>query len=284
MQIIGEELKNILRTKEEWERNEEGIYITSPQNDFNPNLQVTEDAIDLRISDRGFIMNEEYKDINTLSKDSFDKHFNEESLSLEGYVLQPGEILYIGTLERISLRGPYVGRIVGRSTYARLGLSISTSQDKFCGYNNAIVGVQLRNNSKQGLRIYPYQKLVQILFYKTLGTPKKTESAYADEAEYRLPRILEKERRQYDENTADKISRIPSRKHNILSKTITRIKNTKNGVKLFNIILGATGTFVTALVGFGNIDNFSKIIWICVIMVIYLVFSILLNVFIDSEK
>jgi len=204
-------------------------------------------------------MNREYKFINTLSQDSFGKHFEEVNLSLDGYILQPGEILYIGTLERISLKGAYIGRVVGRSTYARLGLSVNSSQDKFCGYNNAIVSLQLRNNSNQSLKIYPYQKLVQILFYKTSGSSRNIQSAYANESEYRLPEILETERIQYDANTASKIAKSPSVKHNVITKGVMKVKSTKNGTKIINTVVGLLTTLITAIIGLISIDIGYKI-------------------------
>lgn len=283
MQLVGEELKNLIKSKENYENSTEGIHISALKNDFDSEHQITDDAIDLRIDDTGFIMNTEYKFINTLSNKPFDNHFKEIPLPIDGYILQPGEILYIGTLERIRLKGNYVGRISGRSTYSRLGLSISSSQDKFCGHNDAIVCLQLRNNSKQGLKIYPYQKLVQLLIYKTIGTPGTTDSAYANESRYTLPQITEKDRYQYDKNTANKIANLPSEKHNMISRGLAKYRNTKGGVKLLNIIIGSIGTFGTAIVGFFDVKDIYKIFICLSIFVMYFLMSIVLNLFIDNE-
>lgn len=284
MQIVGDKLKELVKNREDWEKSNEGVFISTPLNDFNQIHQMTSDAIDLRIGDVGYIMNTEYKYINTLSEESFDNHFQKVQLTLDGYILPPGEILYIGTLERISLKGPYIGKISGRSTYSRLGLSISSSQDKFCGHNDAIVCLQLRNNSKQGLKIYPYQKLVQILFYKTEGIAGSVNSVYANESEYTLPQITKKERYQYDENTANRIAKLPSAKHNVVSRGVAKVKNTKGGVKLLNIIIGAIGTFGTAMVGFFEIGTGYKFAVCIVIFILYLLMSIIVNLLIDNEQ
>lgn len=285
MQIVGEVLKNLIIEKREiWENSTEGIYITAPPNSNNfERNQITNDAVDLRINDIGYVMNTKYKFINTLSQDSFDDHFIKKELPIEGFVLQPGEILYIGTLERISLKGPYIARISGRSTFARLGLSISSSQDKFCGHNEAIVCLQLRNNSKQGLKIYPFQKLVQILFYKTEGTPDIGDSSYANESEYTLPQITEKDRFQYDINTANKIAKLPSEKYNVASRGLARLKNTKNGIKLLNVSIGAIGTFGTAIVSFFEINATYKFAICAIIFIMYLIVSIIVNLFVDND-
>lgn len=283
MQIVGQALKELIKNRDDYRSSNEGIFINTPQEDFDSQHQVTNDGIDLRISDIGYVMNTKYKFINTLSKESFDDHFEEIKLPLDGYILQPGEILYIGTLERISLKGSYIGRISGRSTYARLGLSISSSQDKFCGHNEAIVCLQLRNNSRQGLKIFPYQKLVQILIYKTIGSPDNNDSAYANESEYTLPQITEKERYQYDKNTANKIAKLPSEEYNIISYGLAKLRNTKGGVKILNIIIGAIGTFGTAMVGFFEISGLYKFGICSLIFAMYLLISIILNLFIDNE-
>lgn len=284
MQIVGESLKKLIYDKrEDWENADAGIYISTPHNDFQPENQITDDSIDLRIGNTGYLMNTKYKFINTLSENSFDDHFIETELSSDGFILEPGEILYIGTLERISLKGEYIGKISGRSTYARLGLSISSSQDKFCGHNDAIVCLQLRNNSKQGLKIFPQQKLVQIIFYKTDGYPGTTNSSYANETKYTLPQISEKERYPYDENTAHRIAKLPSKKYNLASRGIAKLRNTKSGVKLLNIIIGALGTFGTAMVSFFNIETIYKICFCSFIFITYLIFSIIANIFIDYE-
>ncbi|MDO4419258.1 MAG: hypothetical protein Q4B92_02745 [Ruminococcus sp.] len=283
MQIIGERLKELILSRENWNNASEGICINTPRDDFKPDVQITDDAVDLRISDKGYIMNKSYKYINTLSQKTFDAHFKEVPLGLDGYILKPGEILYIGTLEQISLKGSLIGRVTGRSTYSRLGLSISSSQDKFCGYNNAIVSLQLRNNSNQSLKIYPYQKLVQILFYRTEGSPIQPGSPYANESEYRLPQVAASERYQYDSNTAEKIAKSPSKKHNVVNRGIAKVKNTKGGIKLMNIMLGVIGTFGTAIIGISSLTTVNKIIVSSVLLIIYLVFSVVLNICIDSE-
>lgn len=106
-------LKLLITTEKELESCKgDGIYIYIQDNKgfFDKNLQVGSDSIDLQISDKAYIMNDDYEYINTLSEDSFKKYFEEIPLSLEnGYDLKPGEILFISTLERISLIGNLTG-------------------------------------------------------------------------------------------------------------------------------------------------------------------------------
>lgn len=283
MQIVGDELKKlIVKTRIEWEQATEGIHIDTPSCDFDER-QVTDDAIDLRIADHGYVMNTAYEYINTLSNESFESHFERIDLPVEGYVLKPGEVLYIGTIERIGLKGSYIGRISGRSTYSRLGLSISSSQDKFCGYNDAIVGLQLRNNSRQGLKIYPQQKLVQIMFYYTRGKPGNACGVYANESDYTLPQIQEKERFQYGKNLADKLSKLPSKKLNIFNRGIAKLKKTKKALNILNLILGAVFTFSIGLVNSFDITDGYKRGLSCMFFIIYILLSIMINLLIDTE-
>lgn len=283
MQIVGQELKNLIKSNEEWDNVEEGIHISTPENIYFNENQISDDSIDLRINKKGYIMNKKYKYINTLSKKSFDDHFEEINLEYEGYELRPGEVLYIGTIERIGLKGPYIGRISGRSTYSRLGLSISSSQDKFCGHNDAIVCLQLRNNSNQGLLIFPYQKLAQIMIYKTIGTPSASGSAYANETTYTLPQIGDKERHQYDQNTADKISKLPSKKQNRIYRGINSIRNHKKGRQVLNLISGGSFTLGMTVTSFLNIDDFTKQTFCIMFFLFYLILSIAI-LFFDTDE
>ncbi len=283
MQIVGDELKKLIVSNENWDQTTEGIHISTPLNDFNNN-QISDDSIDLRISNTGFIMNKDYKSINTLSKDSFENHFERIELTTDGYVLQPGEVLYIGTIERIGLKGPYIGRIAGRSTYSRLGLSISSSQDKFCGHNDAIVCLQLRNNSNQGLVIFPHQKLVQIMIYKTLGTPSATGSAYANELTYTLPQIGDKERFQYSEFTADKIAKIPSPKKNIAYRGLDAIRKKKKRSSILNLIIGGVFTLLMTVINFISIQDSTKQFLCIMFLVFYLLLSIPIVILVDEDE
>lgn len=79
----------------------------------------------------------------------------------DGYVLQPG-ILYLGSTQEICGSDKYVAMISGRSTYARLGITIHQT----AGYSN--VGHYFRWTLEisviHPVRIYPGMKICQVSF------------------------------------------------------------------------------------------------------------------------
>jgi len=277
MHVIGDELKKIIRkSQDELEACGNGLYIQAI--DFR-DTQISVDAIDLRIDNHGFVMNDEFEFVNTLSRQDFHQHFVRVELQAMGYDIKPGDTLYIGTLERVNLKGPYIGRVIGRSTYSRLGLSVNSSQDKFCGYNNAIIGLQIRNNTNQKIRIYPRQKLAQILIYKTEGVANELDSLYANETQYTIPTIGDKERTQYDENTANRIAEIIPKKKNFLRK----LKDRKDASKIITV---GGGVLVTSVLSINSIAPFSSNVKTAIVSVVVLfyIFMTLIALFVINDE
>ncbi len=246
------------------------IYINTKFDDFSKDDQVGNDSIDLRINNKGYIISNDYEYINTLSEEDFEKYFVEVKLNLEeGYDLKPGDILFIDTLERIHLVGDLIGRVSGRSVFSRFGLSVHCTQDKFSSGINSIVALQIVNNSNTVLKIFPYQKLAQLIIHKTSHNQNPYTGTYAVEKFYKLPKIQPKDRMQYDERT----------KANILSnkpKKISIMKKGKQSTKfntLAQTILGfvvSTGIAIMGLLGISNVT----IITIFILTLIFILGSI----------
>lgn len=200
-------LKRLCSTKEELKTKDSGILILGTG--FDKDLQVGNDSIDLRIAYEGYVLLDNFKYINTLSSDGFESCFQKVQLSKShGYDLQPGALLFIGTIERINLEGNLIGRVVGRSTYARLGLSVHCTQDKFSSGIDSIVGLQIINNTNTVLKIFPEQKLAQLMIEQT-NNAIPYDGQYRDETLYALPIIKEKELEQYSQVDRIKIQKIP---------------------------------------------------------------------------
>lgn len=150
MILDGAKIKSLLRLSEaDMQRYKQlgknSIYITSSLNDFDPTTQIGNDSIDLRISNTGYVITNIYTYINTLLEDDFEKYFEKVELSpVHGYDLKPGELLFIDTLERIHLSGDLVGRVSGRSTFSRFGLSVHCTQEKFSSGINSVVALQIK--------------------------------------------------------------------------------------------------------------------------------------------
>ncbi|MBQ4570358.1 MAG: hypothetical protein IJB21_01525 [Bacilli bacterium] len=164
------------------------IEITEPDAPpFNKDEQIGRDSIDLRISSTGYKIKCNYDFINTLDS-KIDEFFYKETIPREGYILYPGETLVVNTVERILLKGDFTGEITGRTRYARMGLSI-TMASKFQNYSNSVAVLQLTNNNLVPLKIFPYQKLAQLIIYEVAGMPKSVRGSFKDELELKKPMI-----------------------------------------------------------------------------------------------
>ncbi len=91
----------------------------------------------------------------------------------EGYVLEPGELYLVRTLEYTETHG-FVPMLIGRSSIGRLGISIHVTSGfgdiGFCGYWTLQVSAIKR------VRIYPYMKLCQIYYQTVYGDFDKYSS------------------------------------------------------------------------------------------------------------
>lgn len=261
----------ILRKSEEdlnEHKNEDGILITTRYNDFLE-TQIGNDSIDLRINNKGYILSNDYEFINTLSNEDFKKYFEEVNLSTEyGFDLKPGEILFIDTLERIHLVGDLIGRISGRSTFSRFGLSVHCTQDKFSSGINSVAALQIRNNSNTVLKIFPYQKLAQLIIEKTSHNENPYSGTFSVESEYKLPIIKESELEQYDNRTKDTIRRQKPKKKSVFEKHST-------SAKLNMLVQSIIGFIISVGIGIFGFMNEKKwaIISISFLAFIYIAIS-----------
>jgi deoxycytidine triphosphate deaminase len=200
----------------------EAIVITSTNKDypFIKERQVGSDSIDLRLGEYFYIMSPNYTYVNTLNlQDDFcQKFFVKKILNSDGYILQPHEIIFMSTLERINMKTPrFYGYISGRSLYSRLGLSVHCTMTKF-GYGmDSIVSLQLINNSPVPLKIFPRQKMVQVEIHEMYGETTPYDGRYSMETEYLLPKTQSSELESYMENEKRLIQ---SDQHAVLPKAI----------------------------------------------------------------
>lgn len=264
-------IMSILRTSEEDLKNhigEDSILITTIYDDFSIE-QIGNDSIDLRINNKSYILSNDYQFVNTLSDENFEKYFEEVQLNAEtGYDLKPGALLFVDTLERINLVGDLIGRISGRSTFSRFGLSVHCTQEKFSSGINSIAALQIKNNSNTVLKIFPYQKLAQLIVEKTNHNENPYNGTFALEDRYKLPVIKSSDRKQYDERTQECIKRLKPKKKSLLERKTSSAKlNT-----LFQSIFGFAITVGIGIIGF--MDNK---MWAIVIMVILSVLYIIMS-------
>lgn len=267
-------IMSILRSSEEDLRNhpnEDSILITTNCNDFS-HSQIGNDSIDLRIAEKGYVISNDYEYINTLSGEDFSKYFQEVPLSTDkGYDLKPGEILFIGTLERIHLVGDLIGRVSGRSTFSRFGLSVHCTQDKFSSGINSIAALQIKNNSNTVLKIFPRQKLAQLIIEKTNHNEHPYDNGtWSLEAEYKLPVIKSSDREQYDSRSEQCILRLKPKKKSFL-------KRHSKSTKLNSLVQSIFGFLIS--VGFGIFGFMADKKWAIGVMIFLSIIYILMSWF-----
>lgn len=252
MVIDKEGILQILRSSEEEvikykNKGQDSILITTRYDDFRADSQIGNDSIDLRIDDKGYILKSEYDFINTLSEEDFSRYFKEVPLRLDtGYNLKPGGVLFIGTLERIHLVGDIIGRVTGRSVFSRFGLSVHCTQDKFSSGINSIAALQIKNNSETTLKIFPYQKLAQLMIEKTSHNQTPYMGTFSLEETYKLPVVKPSDREQYDDRTKSNILRLKPPKKSLHKN----FKRSGQFYSLLQSIIGIVMTFGAAFTGF----------------------------------
>lgn len=271
MVIDREGIAKILRNSEEdlkKHKGEDSILITTVCDDFSLE-QIGNDSIDLRIGNEGYILSNDYEFINTLSDENFEKYFEKVQLNIEtGYDLQPGALLFIDTLERINLVGDLIGRITGRSTFSRFGLSVHCTQEKFSSGINSIAALQIKNNTNTVLKIFPYQKLAQLIIEKTNHTETPYIGTFALEEKYKLPVIKSSDRGQYDKRTQECIKRLRPKKKSLWKKHTSSAKLNS----LIQSVFGFTITVGIGLIGFMS-DKKWAVIMVIVLSILYVIMS-----------
>lgn len=235
------------------ELDEKQIYIKVPDETIADGIEsfkkmyIGNDSIDLHISDKFFKMNSKLKYINTLSFDP-DECFEEVKFDIyNGYTLKPGEIIFIGTIEQIQLKGNIIGRVVGRSTFARLGLSIHCTQEKFSTGINSIVPLQIVNHAPVPLKIFPKQKLVQLIIEEQQESNPYSGS-YKDEIKLKPPILKDSEYEMYDDTYIARIKSIKGKE-----KKIDFQNNPDAKITLFQYIIDIILITAAGIIGVNKI-------------------------------
>lgn len=221
--------------------------------DIDIDKLIGSDSIDLRIGNKGYKIMENFDYINTLAE-NIEDYFTEVTIPIDGYIIKPGETLIIGTAEKIHLCGDFVGEITGRTRYARMGLSVCTA-NKFQGYSDSVVCLQISNINNVPLKIFPYQKLAQLIIHEA-EIPNEARGNFINEVEVKRPIVDKKElelsgfdremqhiiEKQVPKNLKYTASNIHSevkekiKKNNLLMKIIAKISNSL--VALLGVLIG----------------------------------------------
>ncbi len=150
--------------------------IGTDQYPFDPAKQIRPCSVDVRISNefwkfKGAISHIDLLDIDKIKEDPnilYHKITLSEGQFLE---LRPGEILITHILEWIELPTFLAGKIEGRSSFARLGISVHCTGDFINPGYKGHMAVQLVNHNVFPVRIYPFISMAQLIFIVVSSEP-----------------------------------------------------------------------------------------------------------------
>lgn len=145
------------------------IKVFAPQEfPFDPGYQIEADAINLRLHMRAKKFIESIDVVDILDqKRAIASKYEDITIPRDGYVLQPGELLFGQTLETVVIESDrHIGLVFGRRTFAGFGLSVTLDQPKFPAGLPWNFPLQIINNSGVPLRIYPFMVIVQLVLFE----------------------------------------------------------------------------------------------------------------------
>lgn len=102
------------------------------------------------------------------------KHERHELPFKSGFLLHPGALALVPTLEWVTIPSDLIGAVTARSTWAREGLSIATATLIEPCYKG-IVTLELANLGEIPIKLYPGLQLAQITFTKITGETKRSD-------------------------------------------------------------------------------------------------------------
>jgi len=91
----------------------------------------------------------------------------------ESIDLKPGELLLGRIYEKFTIPNDCAGKIEGRSSFSRMGLGVHINSDFINPGYRGHMPLQLINNGKNTIRLYPFIPICQLIFIKLSSTPKR---------------------------------------------------------------------------------------------------------------
>lgn len=224
--------------------------------------------------------------INTLDLE-IDKYFYDVEITNDGYLIEPGETLIVSTVERIKLTGNIIGELTGRTRFARMGVSVCTAT-KFQSYSDAVIVLQLTNHNKVPLKIFPYQKLVQLVIHQVDGIPNEIRGNYYNETKLKKPIISDDELTGFSQEERKSISRQKPKK--ISFTTIDgnadikkRIRYNNSLMNVFSKTFSSLSAILGLLIGvFCSLSRFN--VTAIIVMSISSVLLTIMAVILDTVK
>ena len=127
---------------------------------------------------------------------------------LGGHIwLHPGQFVLGSTLEYVRMPDHLVGQVLGRSSWARLGLIVATSVLIQPGWPGVLT-LELSNIGVVPLQIYPGERVAQLVVWRLVD---RTDHPYAAGAKYVAPIGPEESRLELEAGDRERLKRIGER-------------------------------------------------------------------------
>ena len=131
---------------------------------FDENL-IQPNSLDVRLGNHFVWYNPSENIIDPYRKDSINQDFSETRA--ESIIIEPGDFILAETLEVIGLPDDIVATIEGKSSIARLGLSLHQTGGWIDAGFQGTITLEMANVNKRPIQIYSGMPIGQFVFYKT---------------------------------------------------------------------------------------------------------------------
>jgi len=156
---------------------------------YDPKL-VQPNSLDIRLGDH-FVWYEHTGDvIDPFNPDSISSHVGE--VHADTFILNPGQFVLAETLECIELPDNIVATIEGKSSIARLGVTLHQTGGWIDAGFRGTITLEMANVNSRPVKVYANMPIGQLVFYTTerAANPyyKKSDAKYLDQRQATLSR------------------------------------------------------------------------------------------------
>jgi dCTP deaminase len=162
-------------------------------------------GIDLRISERILRLKSEKKELDTYRATNLDQYYRAQTG--RSFVIKAGENILASTIERIILPTDLVGFVHLKSTYARLGLLLSTGVVS-PGFEGKLT-FEMHGGSFP-IRIHSNEAILCVFLAKLASNAKPYEGRYQGQSGPLMPRLIRKEGRE-NKSKQTRVKRVSAR-------------------------------------------------------------------------
>ncbi len=140
---------------------------------FEMDKQVQPCSIDLRLDNKFYKFKDDVYEFDISDIENIKNYFSYfEIRENEKITLQPNEVLFGQIYEQLRIPTDCSGMIEGRSRFARLGLSVHATGGFINPEFEGAMPLQIINNNKIPITIYPYINICQLILIKLTSPPR----------------------------------------------------------------------------------------------------------------